>query len=255
MQRHLDSAQSYSSLSDSLAAQQSATLAHQLATFQAALARFSTHHRSKILSSPEFRTHFSHLCAELGVDPLGGGAKGLWDKMGVGDWYYALGVQVVDVCLRKRDRSGGLVALDEVLRDVKKLRSNPASSSTSAGADVTESDVQRAIETLEPLGCGYSLITVGGKKVVRCAPGGLDRDSLVVIEAASSTGTGSVTRDQVQAFTADAQGGGGEAWTIDRVEHAIEKALLADGMLWVDEQLDSVTVKREYWCPALFVIE
>ncbi|GAA5906179.1 EAP30/Vps36 family vacuolar-sorting protein [Sporobolomyces salmoneus] len=260
LQRHLDSANSYSSLSSSLAAQQSASLAAQLSTFQSALATFSSHHRQKILSSPEFRTHFSQLCAEMGVDPLGGGAKGLWDKMGVGDWYYALGVQIVDVCLKKRDRGGGLVALDEVLSDVRKLRSIPSSSSTTTTtigksttvADVSESDVQRAIEALDPLGCGYRIIQVGGKKVVRCSPGGLDKDSLVVVEAASDTGRGAVTRDEVQAFTEKETG---EKWTMDRVEHAIEKALMEDGMIWIDEYNDGITVKREYWSPALFVME
>ncbi|GAA5946496.1 hypothetical protein JCM3765_000267 [Sporobolomyces pararoseus] len=261
LQRHLDSANSYSTLSDSLAAQQSSTLASQLSTFQTALSTFSTHHRAKILSSPEFRTHFSQLCAELGVDPLGGGAKGLWDKIGVGDWYYALGVQIVDVCLQKRDRGGGLVALDEVMRDVRKLRSIPSNSKgttttngkfTTTTADISESDVQRAIEALGPLGCGYSLIKVGGKKVVRCSPGGLDKDSLVVVEAAQDTGRGAVTRDEVQQFTEKQTG---EPWTLDRVEHAIEKALMDDGMIWLDEYNDGVTVKREYWSPALFVME
>ena len=262
LQRHLDSTASYSTLSTSLAAQQSANLASQLSTFQSALSNFSTQHRAKILSSPQFRTHFSQLCAELGVDPLGGGAKGLWDKMGVGDWYYALGVQIVDVCLKKRDRGGGLVALDEVLRDVRKLRSIPSSNSkrttasngttATTAADISESDVQRAIEALDPLGCGYSLIEVGGKKVVRCSPGGLDRDSLVVVEAASNTGRGAVTREEVLSFTGKDNG---DYWTMDRVEQAIEKALMDDGMIWVDEQTTGVTVEREYWSPGLFVME
>ncbi|TNY19166.1 vacuolar-sorting protein SNF8 [Rhodotorula diobovata] len=267
LERYLDQSQSYHSLGTSLAAQQSASLASQLATFQAALSTFSSQHRAKILSSPSFRTHFSQLCAELGVDPLGGGAKGLWDKIGVGDWYYALGVQVVDVCLRVRERSGGLVALDEVIREVVKLRGGGGggsgraggkkglgggTSTTSEAATITEADVQRAIEALEPLGCGYAILSVGGgKKVVRCSPGGLDRDSLVVVEAASATGRGVVTREDVQAFTAREEGTG--RWDMDRVERALEKALMDDGMVWVDEEPGSST--REYYALGLFVLE
>ncbi|GAA5888606.1 hypothetical protein JCM5296_001086 [Sporobolomyces johnsonii] len=262
LQRHLDSAHSYSTLSSSLAAQQTATLSSHLATFQAALSAFSSHHRAQILSSPTFRTHFSQLCAELGVDPLGGGAKGLWDKIGVGDWYYALGVQVVDVCLRARERGGGLVALDEVLREVRKLRGGSITSTTTttplggrgsaAAADITEADVQRAIEALDPLGAGYALIQVGGKKVVRCSPGGLDRDSLVVVEAASSTGRGAVTRDEVRDFTG--RDGAAAPWEMDRVERALEKALMDDGTVWIDEQAEGLN-GREYWAPGLFVME
>ncbi|ORY82385.1 vacuolar-sorting protein SNF8 [Leucosporidium creatinivorum] len=262
LQRHLDSANSYSTLSTSLAEQQTAALSQQLATFQASLASFSTHHRAKILSSPSFRSHFSQLCAELGVDPLGGGAKGIWDKMGVGDWYYALGVQIVDVCLRARERGGGMVALDEVIQQVTILRRGGPNaglngkSSTSGGkaikpppsAEISPSDVARAIDALAPLHCGYKIITVGGKQVVRCYPGGLDRDSLIVVEAAGEQGTGrgAVSMHEVHAFT---RREGGEGWTMERVERAVEKAMMDDGMMWVDEQAGG---GREYFVPALF---
>jgi ESCRT-II complex subunit VPS22 len=281
LQRHLDSANSYcvlarvwtgraladdlvllspATLSTSLAESQTAALTSQLATFQSTLTAFSTHHRAKILSSPDFRSHFSQLCAELGVDPLGGGAKGLWDKMGVGDWYYALGVQIVDVCLQARERGGGLVALDEVIRAVTLLRRGNTNGKTTGKrilppptADISPADVQRAIEALEPLGCGYALIEVGGKKVVRCYPGGLDRDSLVVVEAAGANGTarGAATMDEVYAFT---RRNGDEGWSMERVERALEKAVMDDGMVWVDEQAggQNGVVGREYWVPALF---
>ncbi|POY75782.1 hypothetical protein BMF94_1095 [Rhodotorula taiwanensis] len=268
LQRHLDTAENWNSLGTSLAEQQTASLSAQLATFQQALSRFSSLHRQQILSSPSFRTHFSQLCQELGVDPLGGGAKGLWDKMGVGDWYYALGVQVVDVCLAKRERGGGLVALDEVLHGVRRLRnvggaiSAPKSNSatvTSSSADVTESDIQRAIEALEPLGCGYTILTIGGapntpgaRKVVRCAPGGLDRDSLVVVEAASLTGRGAITREELF----DARRDKGQ-WGMERVDRALEKALMDDGTVWLDEHLVGAhgAVERDYYAPGLFVME
>lgn len=249
-------------LSTSLAEQQTAALSQQLATFQASLASFSTHHRAKILSSPSFRSHFSQLCAELGVDPLGGGAKGIWDKMGVGDWYYALGVQIVDVCLRARVRGGGLVALDEVIQQVTIMRRGGSTaglngkSSVSKGktikppssAEISPSDVARAIDALAPLHCGYKIITVGGKQVVRCYPGGLDRDSLIVVEAAGEQGTGrgAVSMDEVLAFT---RREGGEGWSRERLERAVEKAMMDDGMIWVDEQAGGA---REYFVPALF---
>lgn len=256
LQRHLDSSQSYSSLSTSLAEQQSQTLQAQLQTFQSTLSSFSSTHRQKILSSPSFRHAFSQLCAELGVDPLGGGSKGLWDKLGVGEWYYALGVQVVDVCLRARDRGGGLVALEEVLSGVELLRNpsrNPRTALAQKGS-VSRADIAQAIKTLEPLGCGYALLELGpGSTVVRCSPGGLDRDSLVVVAAASelipTSGqqAGAVTRDQVWEH---ASREGDKAWTMDRVDRALEKAVVADGLAWVDDQAPGTG--KLYWVPALF---
>ncbi|KAK4047770.1 ESCRT II complex subunit Dot2 [Microbotryomycetes sp. JL221] len=274
LQRHIDTANSFSTLSNSLAEQQTQALNSSLATFQQALSTFSTHHRQKILSSPEFRSHFTQLCRELGVDPLGGASKGIWDKVGLGDWYFALGVQIVDVCLQLRDRNGGLVALDEVIHNVMALRTgrnttnstfvapsasttpasgNPLSSAkraplaNNASAAISEADVQRAIDSLEPLGSGYAILNVGNKKVVRCAPGGLDSDSLIVIEAAGDKGTntGVVTLGDVQAFTEQT----GLSWNLGRTERAIDKAVLDEGVAWVDDQGSH---GRQYWIPALF---
>ncbi|KWU42558.1 vacuolar-sorting protein SNF8 [Rhodotorula sp. JG-1b] len=263
LQRHLDTAENWHTLGASLAEQQTASLSSQLATFQQALSRFSSQHRQQILSSPSFRTHFSQLCNELGVDPLGGGAKGLWDKIGVGDWYYALGVQVVDVCLAKRERGGGLVALDEVLHGVERLRSAGGKAAPGSTSQVTEQDIYRAIDALEPLGCGYAIITIGGgagaggggKKLVRCSPGGLDRDSLVVVEAASQTGRGAVSREELLEYTAGA--GGGASWELDRVDRALEKALMDDGTVWLDEHIvgEHGAFHRDYYAPGLFVME
>lgn len=252
LQRHLDNTSSYGQLSSDLLETQMAVLQANMSTFQSSLSNFSTRHRQKILSSPQFRQHFSQLCAELGVDPLGGGAKGLWDKMGVGDWYYALGVQVVDVCLAARERGGGLVALDEVIHKVTILRNGGSTSKQNPANEISESDVRRAIEALEPLGCGYALLVVAGRKVVQCYPGGLDRDSLVVVEAAGTTGRGAVTQDEIYLFTR--KGGDSAGWTMDRVDRAVEKAIMDDGMVWVDEQRGGrgVVAGKEYWVPALF---
>ncbi|KAM0754736.1 vacuolar-sorting protein SNF8 [Meredithblackwellia eburnea MCA 4105] len=264
LQRHIDQTSSYGQLSSDLLETQMAILNANMSTFQTTLSNFSTRHRAKIASSPQFRQHFSQLCAELGVDPLGGGTKGLWDKIGVGDWYYALGVQVVDVCLQARERGGGLVALDEVLHRVMQLRSGGGKGALKPSAsgqlqpqqtEISESDIKRAIEALEPLGCGYALLVVGGKKVVQCYPGGLDRDSLVVVEAAGSTGRGAVTQDEILQFTR--KGGAVDGWNLDRIDRAIEKAIMDDGMVWVDEQSGGggVVAGKEYWVPALFDFE
>lgn len=175
----------------------------------------------------------------------------MWDKMGMGDWYYALGIQVVDVCLAARERGGGLIALEQVLHAVTLLRKG--GDTLKKGGEISENDVKRAIETLEPLGCGYAVIEVGGVKVVRCSPGGLDKDSLIVIEVATATGRGSVTAAEVWEHTRTNKVGN---WTFDRVQRALERSLMEDGMVWLDEQSGSSTTQvragQEYWVPALF---
>lgn len=40
------------------------------------------------------------MCASIGVDPLSSG-KGFWSVLGIGDFYYELAVQIVEVCIGK----------------------------------------------------------------------------------------------------------------------------------------------------------
>jgi ESCRT-II complex subunit VPS22 len=256
---------SYSSLSSSISEQQLSTLQSQLATFQAALRSFANKHRAKILSDPVFRTHFADMCNQLGVDPLGsGGRKGIWEYLGIGEWTYALAVQVVDVCLQSRERNGGLIEIDEVVRGVARLRSGSspsaaAPSATSsrfkgmlgsandsqASTTITASDVVRAINALEPLGCGYSIIQAGQKKMVRTVPAEFDTDSMTILECASESGTGCVTTSRLQAWT----GQKGRAWATTRAENALQKALMGEGLVWLDDGADG---ELQYWMPALF---
>ena len=45
------------------------------------------------------------MCATIGVDPLAS-SKGFWSEMlGVGDFYYELGVQIVEVCMASSHRN------------------------------------------------------------------------------------------------------------------------------------------------------
>lgn len=256
LQRHLDANHSYSTLSSSLLSQQATSLQSQLNSFSYNLSQFSSQHRTRILSSPSFRAHFSQLCAELGVDPLGGPSKGVWDRLGLGEWYYALGVQIVDVCLRARERGGGLVGLDEVLIGVRALRAGGANvdgigngigigkgKGKKVTEDISEQDVRKALDALDPLGCGYSLLTLPGsnKKVVRCYPGDLDTDSLRVVEVAAQTGKGFVGEQEMEKMM---------GWGWERADRAVEKAL-EEGLVWIDEQGESGEV-RTWWVPALW---
>lgn len=236
LERHTATAASFESLSTAIGAGQVVALESQLATFQSALRSFASKHASSIRSDPAFRTAFSSMCAELGVDPLGGGRKGIWDHVGVGQWTYELAVQVVDVCLRSRDLNGGLMDMDEVLRGVRALREGPAKprslaigaqevGSTDLRNAVTESDVARALTALSPFGCGYSVVEVGRRKLVRSVASEFDTGSLAI--ASSVDDRGFTTHQLIAAST---------GWTMARTRDAVEAALLRDGVVWLDGQ-------------------
>ena len=41
--------------------------------------------------------------------------KGFWaDLLGIGDFYYELGIQIAEICLATRDRNGGLLSFSDL---------------------------------------------------------------------------------------------------------------------------------------------
>jgi ESCRT-II complex subunit VPS22 len=99
-----------------------------------------------------FRAQFHKMCANCGVDPLASN-KGFWaELLGFGDFYYELGVQIVEACLSSRAQNGGLCELRHLMQAVLKRRGG-------AAAPVSEDDVLRAIERLRVLGGDLTYIT------------------------------------------------------------------------------------------------
>merc|ERR1719206_141704 len=89
-------------------------MSKQMDKFRDNLEQFAVSHKKDIQKDPEFRRHFQEMCASIGVDPLAS-SKGFWSEMlGVGDFYYELGVQVIEVCVATSHRNGGVVAVEEV---------------------------------------------------------------------------------------------------------------------------------------------
>ena len=68
-------------------------------TFRTHLEEFARKYKTQIRSDPVFRAQFQIMCEKVGVDPLAS-SKGLWGELlGLGDYYYELGVRIVEVNL------------------------------------------------------------------------------------------------------------------------------------------------------------
>jgi ESCRT-II complex subunit VPS22 len=88
---------SYKTVGADINASQLESMQQQLAIFQKNLEEFATKYRKTINKNPEFRKHFQDMCVNIGVDPLASN-KGFWaELLGVGDFYYELGVQIIEV--------------------------------------------------------------------------------------------------------------------------------------------------------------
>jgi ESCRT-II complex subunit VPS22 len=228
--------QRFAELSSELSKTQVDHLQSQLTQFRTALLHFAATHRDSIRRDPAFRHAFQRMCSSIGVDPLAGPRKGGWwaEMLGLGDWQYELGVQIVDVCVSTRERNGGVIELGELVRIVSGLR-DPEN-----GVIITEEDVVRSIKTLQPLGAGYEVLDVGGgKKMVRSVVKELDADQAVVLAEAQLAG-GRIVEEILEHR---------RGWTRDRARAALENMLLRDGLCWLDSQDEHYG--RAYWVPSV----
>uniref|UniRef100_A0A3Q0RYP0 Vacuolar-sorting protein SNF8 n=1 Tax=Amphilophus citrinellus TaxID=61819 RepID=A0A3Q0RYP0_AMPCI len=199
-------------------------MSKQLETFKTHLEEFASKHKQEIRKNPQFRVQFQEMCATIGVDPLASG-KGFWSEMlGVGDFYYELGVQIIEVCLALKHRNGGLYVV----------------ASGCGRAFIKDSpvdDLVRAIKKLKVMGNGFGMIPVGGSYLVQSVPAELNMDHTVVLQLAEKKGYVTVReiKDSLK-------------WEKERACHVLDH-LLKEGLAWLDSQAPG---EAQYWLPALF---
>jgi ESCRT-II complex subunit VPS22 len=156
-------------------------------------------------------------------------SQGVWAEMlGFGDFYYELGVQIVEASLATRSIHGGLMDLPSLLKYVQRRRGSQSD-------PITEDDVIRAIKKLKMLGNGFDHVIIGHKSYVRCVPGELNTDKNKVLELAQ--GKGYVSKQGVIETT---------GWREQRVDDLLT-SLLKEGLAMVDEGAPDGVVL--YWFP------
>ncbi|KAK5968195.1 Vacuolar-sorting protein SNF8 [Trichostrongylus colubriformis] len=97
VQRKQETQAKFNAKGEQMASEQLQMFSKQLEEFTMRLEQFAHRHRDEIRKNSQFRRHFQEMCASVGVDPLASG-KGFWaEKLGVGDFYYELAVQIVEV--------------------------------------------------------------------------------------------------------------------------------------------------------------
>ncbi|KAL8166956.1 hypothetical protein V2J09_008455 [Rumex salicifolius] len=220
----------YRLLGENVAKLRTDLMKEQLATFRSHLEEFARKHKNDIRKNPTFRAQFHEMCAKVGVDPLASN-KGFWaELLGIGDFYYELGVQIVEICLATRPHNGGLITLQELCNLLGQKRKN-------AREPVSEDDCLRAISKLKILGSGFEVISVGKKKLVRSVPTELNKDHNEILELAQVQGY--VMVDELERRL---------SWTAGRAIDALD-TLLEEGLAMVDD--GHIDGKRRYWFPCV----
>ncbi|ORX58027.1 winged helix DNA-binding domain-containing protein [Hesseltinella vesiculosa] len=225
----------FQQIGDTIAANEMEQLQKQMDVFKQNLEEFAWKHRLDIKKNPVFRSHFQQMCANIGVDPLASN-KGFWaDMLGVGDFYYELGVQVIEACMRTRTRDGGLTDLNALTRMVEQMRVKEGMKRQ----EVVEDDIIRAIHTLKPLSGGFEVVKIGEKKMVRSVPKELDKDQTGLLILAQKNGYVNVSLIQKEL-----------RWDMPRIEKGLD-LLLLDGLVWVDQQGQG---GYDYWVVSYFAM-
>ncbi|KAH8331074.1 hypothetical protein KR067_011198 [Drosophila pandora] len=206
----------------------------QMEVFRVKLEEFAMKHKDDIRKNAQFRKQFQDMCAAIGVDPLAT-AKGFWSVLGMGDFYYELGVQVVEVCLALNHKTGGLMELDELRRRLIAARGQSA-----LHQEITKEDILIAAKKLTIFGNGFVVHKLGkGKYIVQSIPGELSMEETNILNTASNTEQGCVTQSQLIKDL---------GWAEYRAQQSLDK-VLGEGLCWIDNQSEN---EPTYWFPSLF---
>uniref|UniRef100_H3GD54 Vacuolar-sorting protein SNF8 n=1 Tax=Phytophthora ramorum TaxID=164328 RepID=H3GD54_PHYRM len=244
-----EQAKQFSEVGEQLVEANLSHVSSQLELFRSNLQAFAVKYKSNIKKDPDFRRKFQVMCAKIGVDPLAS-KKGFWSELlDVGDFYYELAVQIIEVGIVTRPKNGGLLGMSDLLRLLEKKR-GPAMQA------ITDDDVKRAVKKLSVLGEGFQLIDMEERTMVRgswgwwgclkipdlfvlqivTVPVVLSQDHSTILALAQTTG-GMVN---VSILSRELQ------WDKKRSMLALN-VLLREGMTWLDEQ----TSEPSYFFPSI----
>jgi len=235
------------------------SLSTQLSVFQSLLHSFAVTHSKDIRANPAFRAEFARMCSALNIDFLAssyhrdsttskdgssisssnnsktgsssGTGESIWAQLlggSVNDFYFNLGVLIVEECRATRAENGGLISVSD-------LQSRISNSTRIGGSmEVSDDDIKRAVDSLAPLGSCFSIMTIGHRSLIRSVPKELNTDQSTVLEAIQVLGYVTVSMLQLNL-----------GWERPRA-HAVVEDLMADSLVWVDTQAG----ENEYWSPA-----
>lgn len=208
-----------------------AHLEKQMKDLSNKLSQFSKNHQEKIKKDPEFRAQFTQMCASLGVDPLAS-SKTVWASMsGVGDFYYELAVQSIEICMASRHENGGLIELDILFKKLVKSRGQYKEK-------ITKEDLIQALKNLQILGSGFQLIKTNKTYLVQSIPSDMSDDPMKCIQLAENNG-GSLS---VHLLMQDS------SWDRRRAETVLTN-LLHSSQAWLDISPDG---EKLYWFPSVY---
>lgn len=222
----------YAALGKELEVSKLSSVRELLSEFQEALMQFASKHRTRINSDPEFRLQFHAMCRNAGVDPLASN-RGIWANiLGIGDFYFELGIVIIEICLKVRAQYGGLISVADLLDRIH------SSAKGGSRKQVSGADINRAVEKISVLGNGFRIVQIMGNPMVLSLPMELNKDHEDIINEAQDEG---FVNEQSMSRSC--------GWSSERFNIAI-RPLLQDGIVWIDTHKGNhrLTIQRLYYC-------
>ena len=164
------------------------------------------------------------------MDPLASN-KGFWAQLlGVGDFYYELAVQIIEICLLTRGLNGGLISLPDLTQRLRKRRKLDK---------ISEDDVKMAIGKVHLLGAGFQLLQSGNTTLVVSVPTELSSDHAAILSVAQAHASHVTLPGLVKQLK----------WEEKRIKMALN-LMMQGGMVWVDAQ--GGEGGKVFWFPSLW---
>jgi ESCRT-II complex subunit VPS22 len=239
----------YTSHGATLRSRNAQSLETQLSVFQSLVHNFALTHSKDIRANPAFRAEFARMCTALNIDFLASSyhkdakssssssstsnksGESIWASLlggSVHDFYFNLGVTIVDICRSTRAENGGLISLSDLKTHISRGRA------IGSAMSVSDDDIAQAVKALEPLGSCFGIVKIGHRSLIRSVPKELNTDQSTVLEAVQVMGYVTVSMLQLNL-----------GWGRPRAVAVVED-LMADSLVWVDCQAG----ENEYWSPA-----
>lgn len=153
----------------------------------------------------------------------------------MGDFYFELSIQIVEICLALAESTGGMLELSELRERLIRSRKQKSKSQ-----EVTNEDILLATKKLKIFGNSFQVHALGKDRyIIQSIPGELSLQETKALTVAAGQDTGSITKSLLMKEL---------AWNEMRTRQAIDK-LISEGLVWVDEQNEG---EPSYWFPSLF---
>lgn len=153
----------------------------------------------------------------------------------MGDFYFELSIQIVEICLALADTTGGMLEISELKERLLRTRRQKGKQQ-----EITTEDILLATKKLKIFGNSFQVHSLGkNRHIIQSIPGELSLQETKALTVAAGQDNGSITKSLLMKEL---------CWNEMRTQQAIEK-LISEGLVWVDEQS---TEEPSYWFPSLF---